>query len=259
MKSCLYRGWVRHRRHEPFAHALRYRLFLCYLDLDELPRVFDDRWLWSIERPNVASFRRSDYLGDPSVPLAQAVRDRVEDRTGRRPEGPIRLLTHLRFWGACFNPVSFYYCFDRDDRDVECIVAEITNTPWNERHAYVLPCDASSRDGRLLRHRFPKSFHVSPFIGMDVECDWRFSRPGEGLTVQMDNLEEGQRAFDATLVLERREMTTRQLATCLTAHPFMTAEVVGGIYWQALKLKLKGAPFFPHPERHPAPPVRRAS
>ena len=139
MQSCLYNGWVRHRRFAPRAHAFRYRLFMAYLDLTELDHVFRGRWFWSTRRPALAWFRRADYLGNPSVPLDQAVRDAVERDTGMRPRGPIRLLTHLRYFGHGFNPVSFYYCFDPADTRVETIVAEITNTPWAERHAYVLP------------------------------------------------------------------------------------------------------------------------
>lgn len=158
MHSCLYDGWVRHRRFAPRAHAFRYRLFMAYLDLTELDRVFRGRWFWSTRRPALAWFRRADYLGDPSVPLDQAVRDCVERNTGVRPRGPIRLLTHLRYFGYVFNPVSFYYCFDTADTRVETIVAEITNTPWGERHAYVL----SARGEQPLRFRFGKAFHVSP-------------------------------------------------------------------------------------------------
>ena len=138
MQSCLYLGSLRHRRHAPRPHAFRYRVFMTYLDLGELDEVFRGRWLWSTRRPALAWMRRADYLGDPAVPLDEAVRERVARETGERPRGPIRLLTHLRMLGACFNPVSFYYCFDQAGERVETIVAEITNTPWNERHAYVL-------------------------------------------------------------------------------------------------------------------------
>jgi DUF1365 family protein len=139
MHSALYTGRLRHRRYEPAPHAFGYRTTLLWLDLAELDVVFRGRWLWSARRPALARFRRSDYLGgNDGQPLDAAVRERVAAETGRRPTGPIRLLTQLRMLGLAFNPVSFYYCYDAADTQVEAIVAEITNTPWKERHAYVL-------------------------------------------------------------------------------------------------------------------------
>src|SRR6187401_2403507 len=204
MHSALYTGLLRHRRFAPRGHEFSYRLFMVYVDLAELHAVFRGRWLWSTSRPAVAWLRRRDYLGDPAVSLDTAVRDRVAAETGVRPEGPIRMLTHLRYFGIGFNPVTFYYCFDRADRRVETIVAEITNTPWNERHAYVLVDPVA--DARVLRYRFAKEFHVSPFMPMEMNYDWRFGTPGERLAVHMQNFRDGARVFDATLDLSRREI-----------------------------------------------------
>ena len=159
MNSCIYRGVVRHRRQAPVAHQFRYPLFMMYLDLDELPTVFDGRWLWSTTRPAVARFCRDDYLGDPSEELAAAVRGAAERLTGHRPSGPIRMLTHLRYFGYVQNPVSFYYCFDAGDREVETILAEITNTPWGERHTYALRSEGPAGGACGRSHRFSKSFH----------------------------------------------------------------------------------------------------
>lgn len=245
MNSCLYRGTVRHRRFVPVAHEFRYTVFQLYLDLAELPAVFDGRWLWSAHRPAVAWFRRADYLGDPAVPLDCAVRDLVAERTGRRPTGPVRLLTHLRYFGYVQNPVSFYYCYDAVDAVVETIVAEVTNTPWGERFAYVLPADVGG--GPRHHVRLAKAFHVSPFLPMDHDYDWRFSTPGRRLTVHMENHARGRKVFDATLVLRRAPLSGPALAGVLLRHPWMTATVAAGIYWQALRLRLKGAPFHPHP------------
>jgi len=249
MHSCLYNGWVRHRRAGAAAHEFRYRIFMTYLDLAELPTLFSRFWLWSTRRPSLARFRRKDYYGPADQPLDAAIRDLVAKQTGVRPQGPIRLLTHLRYFGYCFNPVSFYYCFDAADSRVETIVAEITNTPWGERHAYVLPAASSTTDGDRLRFQFDKQFHVSPFLPMDMQYDWRFSSPGDRLFVHMENFRAGDKAFDATLVLDREEITSASLAKSLVAFPFITAKVSLAIYWQALKLWLKKAPFHTHPDK----------
>jgi DUF1365 family protein len=247
MNSSIYFGRVRHRRTAPVEHAFSYRMFMLYLDLAELPRLFERRWFWSVRRPALARFRREDHFGDPAVPLEQSVRDLVAGETGQRPEGPIRLLTHLRYFGYVFNPVSFYYCFDADDTRVETIVAEVTNTPWGERHCYVLPQRMNTgRDGH--GRYFPgKVMHVSPFMEMDVAYDWRFSAPGDLLTVHMENARKGDKIFDATLVLNRKEICAGSLARALAAYPLMTLKVMAAIHWQALKLWLKGAPVHDHP------------
>lgn len=219
-----------------------------YLDLDELDDAFSRRWLWSSKRRNIAEFRRSDYLGPPEVPLAEAVRRRVAESIGRRPEGPIRLLTHLRYFGFVFNPVSFYYCYRADGIELDCIVAEITNTPWRERHAYVLPAESAAAHGRSLHWSFAKAFHVSPFMAMDHEYDWRFTPPAEDLRVHMQVLRSGVAEFDATLALERRPLDSASLARVLCRYPLMTAQVVGAIHWQALRLWLRGNPIHEHPD-----------
>ena len=215
--SALYEGWVRHRRLDPVEHDFRYRLCMAYLDLGELPELLDRVPLWSARRPAPAWFRRRDYLD-------------VEH------DGPVRLLTQVRTFGHLFNPVSLYYCFDRSGENVERVIAEVTNTPWGERHAYELDgLDATVR----------KDFHVSPFLGMDSEYRIRMSTPGESLRVHMESRRDGQVDFDATLALSRRELSP----WALLRYPLMSMRVVAGIYAQAVRLKLKGAPYHPHPAR----------
>ena len=245
MHSCIYKGWVRHRRLAPTQNRFRYRMFMLYVDLAELPRLFDGVPFWSARRPALAWFRRADYLGPADVPLSDAVRDLVEARTGRRPAGPIRLLTHLRYFGYCMNPVSFYYCFDAADERLEIIVAEITNTPWGERHQYVLSVEQGAPP--FKRFEFDKRFHVSPFMPMDMQYHWSFNSPARRLVVHMQNFLEGGFVFDATLGLERSALGAAALVRLLLSYPLMTLKVVAAIHWQALKLWLKKTPVHDHP------------
>ncbi len=248
LSSAIYLGSVRHRRFEPTEHAFRYPLFLMYLDLAELDTVFANRRLWSTSRAAVARFDRRDHLGDPAQPLDASVRELVEAETGTRPEGPIRLLTHLRYFGHCFNPVSFYYCFDESGTRLETLVAEVNNTPWGERHCYVLTAGEPTGNNGTLSFRSTKRLHVSPFMGMDVAYEWRTGVPSERLLVHIDNRRNGNRLFDATMTLERREITGPRLAWLLARFPIMTLRVVLWIHWEAFRLWLKKTPFYPHPK-----------
>ena len=250
MHSCIYEGTIRHRRFRPRPNMFQYRLFFMFLDLAELTELFDLHPLWSLEKMNIASFRRRDHFGDPSIPLEQAVRDLVEKRLGSRPKGPIRLLTHLRYFGHCFNPASFYYCYDAQGMGVESIVVEIHNTPWKERYCYVLGAEQNEHPlTNWRRHRFAKAFHVSPFIDFDIQYDWRFRLPDESIRVHMIDYEKGEKLFDASLALQRQPVSRQALTRCLLEYPGMTAKVVILIYWQALRLVLKKTPFFTHPDK----------
>jgi DUF1365 family protein len=269
VKSAVYEGVVTHRRFAPRAHEFRYRIAMPYLDLDEIDEICSGHPLWSARRPNAVWFRRADFLAgtvDPEEPnppdagasLGNAVRDLVETRGRARPTGPIAMLAHLRTWGWLFNPVTVYFCLDADGTQVDALVAEVTNTPWHERHAYVLgpiPCPASDPhcDPTRLQYRFPKALHVSPFMGMDqeyvLECDPPGRRPGDRLVVRLASIESGQKVFEAMLVLRRREATRRELGRVLWSYPLMTLRVSTAIRRQAFRLWRKGVPFHPHPSR----------
>jgi uncharacterized protein len=260
--SAVYEGWIRHRRFEPIEHEFRYRLFLMYLDLDELPRVLDRYPLWSARRPAPVRFRRADFMGDPDRPLAECARDAVEEQTGHRPAGPVRMLANLRTLGHVFNPVCFYYCFDAGGEQVEAVVADVNNIPWGERHPYVLARDG--HQGTVLAQELDKALHVSPLMAMDQTYSFRASEPSARLSVQIESrpvkrvfpLAGGQhvsptsadgKQFDATLSLRRRELSGPLLTRMLVRYPAMSLQVVAKIYAQTLRLKLKGAPYFPHP------------
>jgi uncharacterized protein len=247
--SAIYEGTVRHRRFAERSHEFRYRLALAYIDLGELPSL-------PLPLPRggrLVRFERSDYLGDPRVPLDDAVRSLVEERTGERPSGPIRLLTQLRSFGHCFNPVSFYYCFDDAGEHVQSVVAEVTNTPWGERHAYVV----QRKGPGILKGDSEKVLHVSPFMDMDQRYDWRVADPGPTLSVHIENRRTSgalgpERAFDATLSMRRRELTRGGLAAITARYPFATARVQALIYAHAVRLKLKGVRVRQHPGESPA-------
>lgn len=246
MHSCIYEGQVRHSRYRPVTHAFRYALYMLYLDLAELELVFRGRWFWSSRHAAWARFRRSDHLGDANVPLDTAVRDLVNESTGRRPAGPIRLLTNLRYAGFAMNPLSLFYCFDRDGQRVETVVAEVNNTPWREQHCYVLQPEHGSQATRL-RVGHAKTFHVSPFMSLDQHYRWTLSEPDNRLAVNIKSVEDGAAMFDATMTLVRRPITTTNLTRVLVRYPLTSGQIFAAIYWQALRLWFKNCPFYPHP------------
>jgi DUF1365 family protein len=242
MRSALYEGTIRHRRFAVRERVFRHRLALVYADLDELPRLFGGRLI--ARRPGFVRFRRADYLGDPAVPLAADVRALVARRTGSDPGGPVRLLTQPRTLGHCFNPVSFYYCFRPGGEHLAAVVAEVTNTPWGERHAYVLP---SGGDGPVLDGEADKALHVSPFMAMDQRYTWRATRPGATLSVHIASTEHGAPAFDATLSLRRTPLPRRSLARVCLRYPAATLRVLALIYGHAAVLWLRRVPVHAHP------------
>jgi DUF1365 family protein len=241
MESKIYQGHVVHHRIHPKVHTFNYTLFMMYLDLDEIDLVFKLSPLFSIQNFNFASFYRSDYHRPSIANLKESVLKTVEEKAGLKLNGPVRMLTHLRYFGYCMNPVTFYYCFDSDGITLKAILSEIENTPWGERFQYVAHGD------HLHTDHFDKQFHVSPFFPMNIHYQWNFNRPDNDLKILMKSFQDEKLVFSANLNLKVQEITQNNLHLALIKFPLMTVKVIAGIYWQAFKLWIKKIPFYSHP------------
>ncbi len=250
-RSRIYRGSLRHRRFLPRDHAFTYRVWMAWLDLDELPELFDGVPGFSARRRALASFRRDDHLRDDQTrrerPLKEAVRAELEKQLGFAPDGRICLLTQLRLLGVGFNPISLYYAFDAEGR-LRAVLGEVSNVPWGERTRYACAVDPERHSHTA---EFAKAMHVSPFNPMDMTYRWRFNAPGEQLLMHMENWKEGERHFDATLTLEASPATRGELLRTLLRQPWMSLKTLAGIHFEALRLWLKRVPIHDHPGSDP--------
>ena len=248
MHSCIYKGLVNHHRYEPRSHSFSYSLFMMYIDLDELPSLFDKFLFWQVGKTAIASFKREDHFGDNSLDLKSVLRNLIKEKTGVTSQGPIRLLTHFRYFGHVFNPICVYYCFDDNDEYLTHIIAEVTNTPWKEKHCYVLPIHNENNISSTPAHR--KEFHVSPFMHMNMDYHWDINTPDQHLKLSIESISNNEKLFNANMSLKRVEINSKNLASVLINFPLMTLKVVSAIHLQALKLWLKGVTYVPHPKNN---------
>jgi uncharacterized protein len=245
--SAVYTGWVAHRRFGPVPHSFSYRVFMPLFDLDELPELLDSIPLWSARRPAPARFHSEDYLGGGSPGLSQRARQLVRERIGRQPTGPVRVLANPRYLGVGFNPVCFFFLHSADGRSIEAVIAEVTNTPWGERIAYVLD-GRDGAPGSTITGTFEKEMHVSPFQPMNQRYEISVTRPGGRLGVAIRSFETDREVFAASMALRRVELTRGRMLRMLLGYPPMTIATLARIYWNAALLKARGAPYHPHPE-----------
>lgn len=268
MFSAIYQGSLRHRRFFPKHHEFTYTSTLFYIDLDELPELFNGVKGWSLDKANFGSFRRSDFLGDPRLSLKEAVRNEVNALLAASPQtdmgcpdGAVRMLSNLRIFGFCFNPVTLYYLFNKSCDRPSMILAQVNNTPWNERHTYLIHCD--EKTGKV-NSQFDKRFHVSPFNPLDMQYHWVSTVPGDNIVVHMENhgrdktLHNGAdqpvvRHMDATLTLVRKPWSKSLLQRILWLQPWAAIKVPVAIYWQAVRLFIKGVPVYAHQSVNPLP------
>jgi len=219
---------------------------LC-VDLNELPHIFKPYWFWSSKSWNLAFFRRKDHLGDPKISLDISVRNLVEQKTGTRPQGPISLITHFCYFGYRINPVSFYFCFDKNKKNLDSVIAEINNTPWGEQHCYVFKCDPYSKN-KKDKFTFDKQFHISPFMSMNLKYVWYLSRPSNKFSVEMETWKNQKKILQVKFNTARTQISHASLGRVLIQYPLVTFKVLWGIYFQAFRLWLKKVPFHTHPK-----------
>ena len=240
----VYQGTIAHTRFSSKSHKFTYKTNMLYLDLDELQGAFLGKLFWGYNKANLASFYRSDFYGDKRKTIKKSIQSLLVNKINLHHKGKVFLLTTIRYFGFAFNPVSFYYCFD-ESSNIQAIVSHITNTPWNEKHAYVHDC--RNKPSMSKKFEFDKDFHVSPFMPMNINYSWIFSPPKDFLFVSMNSYDNDKLVFNATLKMTKRAWGNFTLNKILFLSLPMSIKSTLLIYFNALILFIKRAKFYPHP------------
>lgn len=247
-KNLIFTGQVRHRRFTPKKHQFSYNLFMFCFDIGDPSNSFKEIKQVSIEQFNWFSFRRKNYLSHPEIPLDEYARQLVVAKFNNYPKGKIYLLTQLSCLGYCFNPISLYFIFDETNQHLDYLIIEVTNTPWGEKHNYVLESSGKPKN-EVYYYQFQKELHVSPFMAMNYEYQFNLKLNKQKITIHMENHTAGKKDFDATLTLKALPQKGTSFTKVFRHFPLITYKVATAIYWEALKLWMKGIPFYPHPKR----------
>jgi len=247
--ASLYFGRVMHTRSRPRVHRFTYKVFSMLIDVDRIEEAGRRSRLFSIDRFNLFSFHRKDHGARDGSSLREHIDGLLKD-ADLPPPSRIQLLCYPRILGYVFNPLSVYYCHDAQSR-LMALVYQVHNT-FGGAHSYVAPVDEAETSGRITRQSRDKHLHVSPFVGMAASYDFSLNDPAETLAVHIRESDENGPFLLATFDGQAKPFTTRMLAIAFVRYPLMTLKVMGAIHYEALRLWLKGVPFFRSPATAPA-------
>jgi hypothetical protein len=235
-------GEVGHKRYLPKVHGFDYQVHYFWLDLELLDQIPLQGWLWSQAPFAAYSYRRTDYLPGAEC-LTEAVRQKVRELGCTDAVERVCMMSPMANWGYYFSPLTLYYCFD-EARQLIALLAEVSNTPWNERHYYLVPVGNAEKS----HYQHDKAFHVSPFNPMDMQYHWTVTANSEKLELGITNVKDGDKVFSAWFKLLLQPFESKALKALLIRRPWQNVQVMSRIYWHALKLLLKAVPVYGHPK-----------